>query len=67
MNDWEKFNKTLPEKEDFYNHVNGEDSTDADYVHDKKFGKDFVIKNSGEYYDYVQSDTLLLAGVFENF
>ena len=33
----------------------------------KKFGKDFVIKNSGEYYDYVQSDTLLLAGVFENF
>ena len=36
MNDWEKFNKTLPEKEDFYNHVNGEDSTDADYVHEKK-------------------------------
>ena len=30
--DWEKFNETsLPEKEDFYSHLNMEDITDADY------------------------------------
>ena len=35
-----KFNKiSLPEKEDFYSHLNMEDIADADYVHDKK---DFV-------------------------
>ena len=44
-----------------------ENITDADYMHEKKVCKDFEIKNLGEYHDlYVQSDTLLLAGVFEN-
>ena len=63
---WEKFNETsLPEKEDFYRHLNREDITDADYGH---VCKDFEVKNLGEYYDlYVQSDTLLLADVSENF
>ena len=37
VDDWEKFNKTsLPEKEDFYNHLNMEDITDADYAHKKR-------------------------------
>ena len=69
INDWEKFNKaSLPEKEDFYSHSNMEDITDADYAHAKRVCKDFKIKNLGEYYDlYVQSDTFLLAHVFENF
>ena len=68
MDDWEKFNETsLREKEDFYSHLNMEDITDADYVHAKKVCKDFEIKNSGEYDLYVQSDTLLLADVLENF
>ena len=69
MDDLEKFNETsLPEKEDFYNHLNMEDITDADYVHAKRVCKDFEIKNIGEYNDfYVESDTLLLADVFENF
>ena len=69
MDDWEKFNETsLPEKEDFYSHLNMEDITNADYVHTKRVCKDFEIKNLGEYHDlHVQSDTLLLAGVFENF
>ena len=64
-----KFNETsLPEKEDFYSHLNMEDITDADYVHAKIVCKDFEIKNLGEYHDlHVQSDTLLLATVFENF
>ena len=44
-----------------------ENITDADYMHEKKICKDFEIKNLGEYHDlYVQSDTLLLANVFEN-
>ena len=31
MDDWEKFNKrSLPEKEDFYSHLNRNDITDAD-------------------------------------
>ena len=60
----------LPGKEDFYSHLNMEDITDTDYVHAKRVCKDFKIKikNLGEYHDlYVQSDTLLLADVFENF
>ena len=45
-----------------------EDITHADYAHVKRVCKDFETKNLGEYHDlYVQSDTLLLADVFENF
>ena len=69
MDDWEKFKETsLPEKEDFYSHLNVEGITDADYAHAKRVCKDFEIKKLGEYHDlYVQSDTLLLADVFYNF
>ena len=69
MDDREKFNETmLPEKEDFYSHLNMEDITDADYAHTKGVCKYFKIKNLGEYHDlYVQRDALLLANVFENF
>ena len=36
MDDWGKFNETsLPEKEDFYSHLNMEDITNADYTHAK--------------------------------
>ena len=45
-----------------------EDITDADYAYAKRVCKDFEITNLGEYHDlYVQSDTLLLADLFENF
>ena len=56
MDDWKKFNETsLSGKEDFYSHLNMED------IKKKK-------KNLGEYHDlYVQSITLLLEDVFENF
>ena len=46
MDDWEKFNeKSSPEKEDFYNHLNMEDITDADYENAKRVCKDFETKN----------------------
>ena len=69
MNDSEKFNETsLPEKEDFYSHLNMEDITNAKYAHWKRGFKDLEIENLGEYHDqYVQNSTLLLLDVFENF
>ena len=49
MNDLEKLNETsLPEKEDFYNHLNMGDITGADYTLEKKVCKDFKIKDLGE-------------------
>ena len=41
---------------------------DADYAHAKIVCKGFEIKKIGDCHDlYVQSDTLLLVDVFENF
>ena len=69
MDNWERFNDILlPNKETFYSNLNMEDITDTDYRHANKVFKEFKLKNLGEYHDlYVQSDTLLLADVFENF
>ena len=59
---------SLPEKEDFYSYLNMGDITDEDYAHTKRVLKDFEIKVFGECHNlYIQSDTLLLAAVFENF
>ena len=65
----EKFNETsLPSKEDFYSHLNMENIDDIDYRHGNNVFKGFKLENLGDYHDlYVQSDTLLLADVFENF
>ena len=53
IDDWEKFNEaSLPEKEDFYSHLNMEDITDANYVHTKRVCKDFEIEDLGEYHDF---------------
>ena len=47
---------------------NMENIDDIDYSHGNNVFKEFKLKNLGEYHDlYVQSDTLLLADVFENF
>ena len=69
MDNWEKFDETsLPNKESFYSSLNMENIDDIDYTHGNNLFKRFKLKNLGEYYDlYVQSDTLLLANVFENF
>ena len=46
MGDWEKFDEiSLPEREAFYNHLNMEDITDADYTQSKRVDKDFKIAN----------------------
>ena len=53
MDSWKRFDETLfPGKEAFYSSLNMEVGN----------------KNLGDYHDwYVQSDTILLADVFENF
>ena len=68
MNDWKEINETwLPEKEDFYSYLNLENVTDADYAHPKEILKILQKIWTCKYHDlYVQSDTLLLADVFEN-
>ena len=69
MDSWEKFNEaSLPSKKDFYSNLNMGNIDDIDYRHGNNVFKRFKLKNLGEYHDlYVQSDTLLLADVFENF
>ena len=68
MDSWEKFDETtLPPKKDFYSELNLEDITDKDYSHAQKVFEEFCT-DIDEYHDlYVQSDTLLLADVLENF
>ena len=69
MNNWERFNETsLPNKESFYSSLNMENIDDIDCRHGNNVFKRLKLKNLGEYHNlYVQSDTLLLADVFENF
>ena len=69
IDSWKRFKEeSLPDKESFYSELNKEHITDEDYAHAQKVRDTFKIKNLGEYHDlYVQSDTLLLADIFENF
>ena len=69
MDSWVKFDETsLPSKEDFYSELNLERISDKDYAHAQKVWNVSEINIRGEYHDlYVQSDTLLLADVYENF
>ena len=69
MDSLERFNETLlPDKEAFYGNLNMEDITDVDCRHAKRVFKNLSNINLGDYHDlYVQSDTILLADVFENF
>ena len=69
MDDWKKISETsLPEKEDFYSHLNMKDITNADYTHVKRVCKDFEIKTSEENHDlYFQSNTVFLPDIFKNF
>ena len=69
MDSWDKFNETsFSNKEYFYSELDKEHITGEDYSHAQKVWNIFKIKNLAECHDlYVQSDTLLLTDVFENF
>ena len=69
IDNWERFNETsLPSKESFYSNLNMEDIDDIDHRHGNNVFNKFKLNNLGDYHDlYLQSDTLLLADVFENF
>ena len=69
MDSRERFTETsLSDKEAFYSSLNMEDITDVDHRHAKRVFKSLNNKSLADYHDlYVQSDTLLLADVFENF
>ena len=66
MDSWERFNETsLPPKKDFYSELTLEDISDKDYEHTQKVFKEYCT-DMGDYHDlYVETDTLLLANVFE--
>ena len=62
----------MPSKESFYGNLNMEDIDDIVYRHGNNVFNKSKLNNLGDYQDlYVQSDTqsdtLLLADVFENF
>ena len=63
------FGTSLPDKDPFYSNLNMGIIRDIDYRHAKKvFNKFNNNNNLSDYHDlYVQSNTLLLAGVFTNF
>ena len=69
MDSWKRFKEqSLPDKESFYSELNKEGITDKDYAHAQEVWDTFKRKNLGEYHNlYVQSDTLLLADIFEHF
>ena len=69
MDRWERFNETSSHhQEAFYSSLNMENIADVDYRHTKRVFKNLNNKNLGDYHDlYVQSDTLMLADVVENF
>ena len=69
MDSWQRFDETsLPNKEAFYSNLNMEDITDVDCRRGKTVFEYLINKNLGDCHDlYVQSDTLLLADVFEIF
>ena len=67
MDRWERFNETtLPIQKAFHSKLYLEYITDEDYIHAQKVFEEF--KYNGEHHGlYVQTDTSLLADVFETF
>ena len=69
MDSFEKFEETcLPPREKFFNDLSKKHISDADYAFVKQLWNTFNLKNLGELHDlYMETDTLLLADVFENY
>ena len=68
MDSWEKFDETtLPPKSDFSSELTLKGISSEYYANAQKVWKVFKIKYRGDYHDlHVQSDTLLVADVYEN-
>ena len=69
MDSFERFHETqLPEKEKFYSSISGQGIKDEEYAHAKQVWETIGCRNLGDYHNlYVETDTMLLADVFENF
>ena len=65
---WDRFDKTsFPDKKHFCSELNLEDISNKDYFHVQKVFEEFCT-DIDDYHDlHVQTDTLLLADVFEKF
>ena len=65
---WDRFDKTsFPDKKYFCSELNLEDISNKDYFHVQKVFEEFCT-DIDDYHDlHVQTDTLLLADVFEKF
>ena len=68
MDCFEKFKETqLPPKQAFFNDLTKKHISDEDYSFLQKLWTTFQLENLGELHNlYVETDTLLLADVFEN-
>ena len=69
MDSWDIFDETsLTDKKGFYSEFHLKDITNKDYAQAQKVFEEFRLKNLGDYHEsYVQSDTLLLTNVLEDF
>ena len=69
VDSFERFGETQqPEKEKFYSSLSGKGITDEEYAHAKQVWETLRCRNLGDYHDlYVETDSLLLGDVFENF
>lgn len=66
MDSFEKFNRKLPLKREFYSILNDEHITDEAYERAQEVWKEFKLKDMREYHDlYLKTDVPLLADVFE--
>ena len=69
MDNWKRFYEImLPSKVNFHSNLSMKGISDNDYKHAKKAWDIFDVRNVGDYHNlYVQSDTLLISDVFEEF
>ena len=69
LDNWDRSDETsLRDKKDFQSELYLENITDEDYTHAQKVFPELKLKSLGDYHDlYVQSDTLVLPDMFENF
>ena len=68
MFSFEKFEETLPDKNEFSSSLSGKEISDKEYQHVLRVWNKLVMKTIKYYHDlYLQYDVLLLGNVFEQF